>query len=79
MKLTNTKFDKFSLMVNGIDDPMVKYASMMIGYKIFYKNRENLVSTTVIHTTHQMVKEGLDFDLCEISRLQLMENLQKKK
>lgn len=52
MKLTGVKFDKHALTVKDIDDSIVKYASMMIGYKIFYTNRENCIAATTIHTPH---------------------------
>lgn len=75
MKLIKENFDKCTLMVNDIDELTLKYASMMVGYSIFYTNRENFVFTTAIHTAHKMVKEGLDINLCELLRLQLMKNL----
>lgn len=79
MNLTSAKFNKHDLTVKDIDDTIVKYASMMIAYKIHYTNIENIVSTTIIHTVHQMVKEFLDIDLCELLRQQLMENMQTTK
>lgn len=79
MKLVGVNFDKHALMVNDIDDMVVKYASMMIFYKIFHTNRENFISSTVIHIAFYIVNKGEYIDLCELLRLQLMENLQKMK
>jgi hypothetical protein len=39
MKLINEKFDNFSLIVNNIDDPIVKYSSIILCYKILYTKK----------------------------------------
>lgn len=64
------------MIVNNINDPIVKFASMVIGYKIYYSSRMNSIPATTIHTTYWMVKENVDYDLAEVLRSQLMANLE---
>lgn len=52
---------------------------MGITYKVYYANKEDSTTSTAIHTTYQMVIGGKDFDLCEVMREELMENIQKIK
>lgn len=66
------------MTVNDINDPAVKFASMVIGYIIFYSNRMNSIPTT-IHTAYQMIKENVDYDLTKALRSQLMANLEPVK
>jgi hypothetical protein len=49
MKLTRSNFDKCALIVNDIEDPTIKYASMVIDYRILYAKRDKFISTTIIH------------------------------
>lgn len=64
------------MSVNNINDPVVKYASMVIGYRIYYSSRLNSIATASIHIAYQMVKENVDYDLAEALRSQLMVNLE---
>lgn len=79
MKLTGAKFDKRALTVKEFENPTMKFISMMIGYKIFFTHRENYIFVIAISTANEMVKKKVDYDLCELLRLQLLENLQKTK
>lgn len=65
--------------MNNINDPIVKYASMVIGYQIYYSSGMNNIPTTAIHTAHQIIKEDVDYDLSEALRSQLMLNLESIK
>jgi len=76
---TRSKFDKRAMTVEDITEPDVKFASMIIGYKIYHSSRENSVPGTAIYTAYQMLKENADYDLCELLVNQLFENLQIKK
>lgn len=62
------------MIVNKINDPTLKYASMVIGYWIYYSSRMNNVPTTAIHTAYRMIKEDVDYDLSKDLRSQLMLN-----
>lgn len=57
----------------------MKYASLMIGHKIYFTNRENLVLATTIYIGYDMVVKGADYDLCELLQLQLLENIKQSK
>lgn len=52
---------------------------MVIKDKIYYKNRENFVSAIAIHVAREMVEKGKGYDLCELLRQQLSDNLKKTK
>lgn len=79
MDQTGVKYDKRSLTTKDIRNPKIKYALIMIGCKLYFTNRENPVSTTTINMTYEMVEKGEDYDLCELLKLKLLENLQKIK
>lgn len=40
------------MWVDDIKDPDVKFATMMIGYKVYQSNRLNLVFGTTIHIAY---------------------------
>lgn len=75
-KLTRSKWDGRAMTVNNISDPTVKYASMVIGYRIYYSSKMNNVLVAAIHTAYQMIIEDVDYDLSEALRSQLMLNLE---
>lgn len=44
------------------------FASMVIGYKIYFTNQEKKIPTTVINVAHDMVEKSANYDLCEFIR-----------
>lgn len=62
------------LIVKDMKDPIVKYASMLIRYNIYFTNKENFISTTSINILYEMVKKGANYDLCELLRENFLEN-----
>jgi len=74
-----SKFDKRAMTIDDISDPDVKFASMIIGYKIYHSSRENSIPGTAIYTAYEMLRKNADYDLCQLLLNQLMENLQKIK
>lgn len=80
--VTNTigsKFDKKEMTINYILGYDVKFASMVIGYKIYHSSGENSIFDTAIYAAHEMVKEIKQYDLCELLWSEIMENLVKIK
>lgn len=65
--------------INPIRHPAIRYATIVIRYKIYYSNQENLVSATTTHVAQDMVENGANYDLCEFLRKQLKENLKEIK
>lgn len=57
MDLTGATSDNRSLRVSDINDDNVKYASMVIGYKVAHTNRLNFVSSLCIHRAYEMVEK----------------------
>jgi len=49
---TRSKFDKRAMTIEDITNPDIKFASMIIGYKIYHSSRENSVPRTVIYSAY---------------------------
>lgn len=79
MILTGATYDNRSLRVNDIKDKNVKFASMVIGYKVGHTNRLNFVSSSCIHSAHEMIINNAKIDICEWLKDELIENLDKIK
>lgn len=69
MERMGIMYDKRALTIKDIKKLIMKYASMMIGYKLYFSNKENYISTITINTTYEMVEMGVEYDLCELLRL----------
>lgn len=67
------------MRVDDIRDIDVKFATMVIGYKVYQSNQLNSVSGTNILIAHHMVKEDTHHDLCSVMLKELMTNLHKIK
>jgi hypothetical protein len=65
MELTRATFDQRDITMNTIENPIVRYAYMVIRYKIYYSNKENFVFSREIHVAYEMVEKGEDCDLCD--------------
>jgi hypothetical protein len=50
--------DQRALLIHTIVDPIVRYITYGISYKIYFRNREGSTSTIVIYITHHMVKKN---------------------
>lgn len=79
MSLTDATFDNRLLRVNDIKDNNVKFASIVIGYKVAHTNRLNSVSSLCIHSAHEMILNNAKIDICELLKDELLENLDKIK
>lgn len=78
-KLTGAQFDSRSMTIDDILEHDVRFASMIIGYKVYHSRRLNFVSGTTIYATYQMVKEDMQYDLCIVLLEELLRNLNKIK
>lgn len=78
-KLKKFKWDGQVMMINEIEDPEVKHASMVIGYRVYHSSRTNSAPVAAIHTTYQTIKDNVDYDLSEALRTQLISNLESIK
>lgn len=76
---TSVQWDRRAMTIKYIAEVDVKFASMVIGYKIYHSSRDNFVSGMTIYAAYEMVKQNAKYDLCELLRSQLMENLRKVK
>lgn len=78
-RLTKSKWDGRAMTINEIEDPGVKYSSMVIGYRVYHSSRTNGILGAAIHTAYQMVKENADYDLAEALITHLILNLESIK
>lgn len=72
-----SQWDRKEMMIDDIATMDVKFSSMVIGYKIYHSSWENSISGTTIYVAYEMVKQNVDYDLCELLIGQLLENLGK--
>lgn len=71
MELTSATYDRRALTTKPITNPTIKYATIIIGHKIYFTNRENSISTTTIYTSFDMALNGANYDFCELLWQQL--------
>lgn len=57
IKATGYQFDKRLMTINDIIEQDVRFASMVMGYKIYHSSRDNLISDTTIYDAYQILKE----------------------
>lgn len=67
-RLTGVILDGRALKIDTIRDVDVRYVKMGISYKFYYRNKEGSCVSTGVHVAYQMVKENIEYDLCEIIR-----------
>lgn len=67
------------MTVITIKDDFVKYACMVIRYRVFYASRMNSIPTVVAHAAYRMINEDGEYELCTCMQKQLMENLKSIK
>lgn len=77
--LTDVKGDQQALIINTIINPMVSYVAYVISYKIYFQNREGATSAIAVYMTHMLVMENKSFDLCELLKELLFENIKMTK
>lgn len=80
--ITNASGLKFDRRVTNIDDIFkddVQFASMVIGYKIYYSSTINFVSSTSIYATYEMPRKDKRYDQCELLHSELIKNLKNIK
>lgn len=79
IQVTNSKNDSRSMTISDIIEYDVRFASMIIVYKIYQSSRANSVSSTTIYATYQILKENKLYDLCGVLLSELKRNLKKIK
>lgn len=64
VELTGFVSDQWAMTIDTINDNLVKYACMVIGYRIFYASKMNYVPAATMNAVYRMIKEDTKFDLC---------------
>lgn len=54
------------MTINDILEHDIRFASMVIGYRIYYSSRKNFVSGTAIYVAYEMMRENKKYDLCKL-------------
>lgn len=69
-------------MIIDIIDLEVDFSSILIKYEVYHSTRMNISLGYSIHTTYQMIRENVDYNLCEAMREKIFlnnENIKKGK
>lgn len=61
---TRSKFDSRAMTINDILEKDVKFASIVVGYKVYQSSMYNFVSGTTIYFSYHMLNEEKRYDLC---------------
>lgn len=77
--MKRSKFDKWAMTINDILEQDFRFASMVIGYKIYFSSRENYVSGTSIYIAYEMMRENKKYDLYELLWSELNKKIKKIK
>lgn len=56
MDATGSKFDRRAMTINDILEYDVKFASMVIGYKVYYSSKDNYVFKKTIYVAYEMIR-----------------------
>lgn len=79
MEVTSLNHNNRSMTISEIVEHDVRFAQMVIGYKVYQSSRYNSIFDTTIYATYQMLKEDKRYDLCEVLLNELMSNIKKIK
>lgn len=77
--LTSVTGDQRALLIDKIVNPMVSYVAYGISYKIYFRNREGSTLAIIVYVAHMIVMEDTIFNLCELLKNQLLENIKMAK
>lgn len=78
-KLTSAQFDNRSMTIDDIREHDIRFALMIIGYKVYQSSKLNSISDTTFYVVYQIMKEDIQYDLCTILLNELLSNLKKIK
>lgn len=77
--LTNVKGDQWALIIDKIINPIVRYVTYDISYKVYFRNREGVTSAIAVYMAHMLMMKDKSFDLCELLKELLLENIKMSK
>jgi hypothetical protein len=66
IEMNSLTFEGKEIVLRTIEDPVIRYATMVIGHKFFLLSNDFTISIVVVYTTIDMIRRGMDYDLCEI-------------
>lgn len=78
-EVTRSHHDNRSMTISDTIKYDVRFGAMVIGYKVYWSNRQNSVSGTTIYVAYQILKETKKYDLCGLLLSEIMRNLKKIK
>lgn len=70
-----SRSDRRGMTIESIKEKDIKLISMILGYRFQHTRRVNSVSAATILATIRLVRENGEFNLCEILRTQLIDNI----
>lgn len=78
-EVTNSQHDSRSMTISDIIEYDVRFASMVMSYKVYQSSRAYSVFDTAIYVAYQILKENKLYDLCGVLLSELMSNMKKIK
>lgn len=64
--VTGSHYDNKSMTISNIVENDARFASMVVGYKVYQSSRKSSVSGTAIFSAYQMLKEDKSYDLFSV-------------
>lgn len=77
--LTRSKWQKKAMTVSDITLQDVKVLSMILGYRMNHSSRIDCVNGRLILMAYKMAKDNMNYNVCEVLRVHLLENLKQIK
>lgn len=67
------------MTIAHIEDTEVRFASAVLGYRVYQSSRMNSVLSSAIHVAYQIIKEDTTCDVCEMIISQFLVNMERIK
>lgn len=64
------------MTITPIEDMEGRFASVVLGCRVYQSSCMNIVSSGTIHASYQIIKEDATYDICEMIKSQFMVNME---
>lgn len=67
-RLTQSRCDRKEMTIAHIEDAEVRFASTVLGYRVYQSSHMNSVPSSAMHVAYRIIKEDATYDICEMIR-----------
>lgn len=67
------------MTIDDIIEDDIEFASMVIGYKIYYSIRMKSIFGTIVYASYEMMRENKKCVLCQLHCSELIKNIKRSK